>query len=307
MKEALPSSYEEDCSHFTKRPADEIFKIQPDLVIASKIDDWWSRNKVSEQYHILVRNCATIVCDALDVGARDPDGFAVLQALSLKGSITPMDIRYFCANMRKITFQNFDIFNGLLSVLLCIGFVTVVFIKLFYGSNKWYQLISTCLRIILIITCLLRYLEVLLALCSTSTLVLIFGIVISLIYMFINHVYNSFIIIDLLSSDNDTAVSWINSTENRTFIVFWTVLFSTNFFNSSPFKIISFYLTFYGLQFATQSFFYKNYDIIILLFFGILNGKKCLEYISQPDLTRSIGTQTWCEDTGITILYLRNS
>lgn len=48
-----------------------IFRIQPDLVSASKIDYWWFRRRQNEQYHLLARNCATVVRDALVVELKD--------------------------------------------------------------------------------------------------------------------------------------------------------------------------------------------------------------------------------------------
>lgn len=278
----MPSSYEEDCSHYTKRPADRIFKIQRDLVSTSKIDDWWLHNRPSEPYHLLARNCATVVKDALVVGSRHLGHILLLKLLSLKWSVTPMHISAFCILMQK---KFWDIVKILLGKLFLIGLAIVVFINLLNGSQTFPQAILLCLRTILIISSLIKYVELLMNLSSMTLLVLTYHFMIYMIQMFVHYFYD---FNDIYTIDPD---------EDKRFTLWMISYFYTNFlsrfFNLSTLKAGFLLLTFLGIQFASLSILYDIYDIFILLFIVIFDIEHCFRIIEQPVCNnRTIGTQT---------------
>ncbi|XP_052073830.1 uncharacterized protein LOC127711757 [Mytilus californianus] len=282
IKKALPSSYEEDSSHFAMRPADGIFRIPRDLVSASKITDWWTHNKPSKQYHLLARNCATVVRDALVVGSRHQVLISLLKLLSWKWSVTPMDIRTYCTIVKKkFILINLDILNILimLGTLFLIGFATVAFIKLLYvlfiDSHTFSQLIRMCLRIVLILTVLLKYFECTLTLGMITALVLICCFLVYMLYIFL---YYSYMILVFISYN---IYYWFDFVANDISILCGILLLASKNFSLSLFVAFIISLTLCMLKFIAVWIFYDNCDIIVLLLIVILNIEKYIQTIGQ--------------------------
>ncbi|XP_044269504.1 uncharacterized protein LOC123014438 [Tribolium madens] len=60
-------SYEDDVKS-EGRPADEILELPDDIVNQDKIKSWWSNYTTNNRYHLLTKNCAKVVQEALIVG-----------------------------------------------------------------------------------------------------------------------------------------------------------------------------------------------------------------------------------------------
>lgn len=264
------------------RHADGIFIIPRDLVSESKITNWWEHNKPSKQYHLLARNCATVVRDALVVGSKHQVLSSLLKLLSWKGSVTPMDIRTYCIIVKKkFILENLDILNILimLGTLLLIGFATVAFIKLLYvlfiDSHTFSQLIRMCLRIVLILTVLLKYFECTLTLGMITVLVLMFCFVVYMLYIFL---YYSIMILVSISYN---IYYWFDFVANDISILCGILLLASKNFNLSLFVAFIISLTLCVIKFIAIWILYDNFDIIVLMLIVILNIEKYIQTIGQ--------------------------
>lgn len=181
-----------------------------------------------------------------------------------------------------------------------IGLAVVVFIKLFYGSQTFSQAILLCLRTILIISSLLKYVELIHALSSIHVLVLTY---LNLWFTWYKCLFITFMILMIYISYTDPGIFLIDPNENKRFTL-WVIyilvsILVSSFFNLSPLKAGFILSTFWGLQFASLSILYDIYDIFILLllFIVILNIENYFKIIRQPVFNnRTIGTQNdWRE------------
>lgn len=142
------------------KPADRSYTIPSNLIVPSQITAWWTYNRPNEEYHILKRNCATVVRDALVAGLKNQVHVSFLKVLSWKGYFTPININTFCTIVEKNVYILWVL--AVVLILILIGLASNTSIELIYvlaGNLSFSQFICMRLKMILRITSFLIYFD----------------------------------------------------------------------------------------------------------------------------------------------------
>lgn len=132
-----------------------------------------------------------------------------------------------------------------------------------------------CLRIVLILTVLLKYFECTLTLGMITVLVLIFCFVVYMLYIFLYYSYM------ILVSISYNIYYWFDFVANDISILCGILLLASKNFNLSLFVAFIISLTLCVIKFIAIWILYDNFDIIVLVLIVILNIEKYIQTIGQ--------------------------